>query len=78
MLDLAHGTQFTGASDITGGSDVSVVEGSHIVVITAGAKQNPGQTRIELAGVNANILKSMLPQLLEVAPNAIYVIVTNP
>jgi len=78
VLDLAHGTQFTGSSDIIGGSDLSVVEGSHVVVITAGAKQNPGQTRIELAGVNANIMKSMMPQLLEVAPNAIYVIVTNP
>lgn len=78
VLDLAHGTQFTGTSDIIGGSDISVVEGSHVVVITAGAKQKPGQTRIELAGVNANILRSMMPQLLEVAPNAVYVIVTNP
>ncbi|WP_137845787.1 L-lactate dehydrogenase [Microbacterium sp. 2FI] len=78
VLDLAHGTQFTGSSDITGGSDISVVEGSHVVVITAGAKQNPGQTRIELAGVNAGIMKRMMPQLLEVAPNAVYVIVTNP
>ncbi|WP_375386742.1 L-lactate dehydrogenase [uncultured Microbacterium sp.] len=78
VLDLAHGTQFTGASDITGGSDISVVEGSHIVVVTAGAKQNPGQTRIELAGVNARIIASMMPQLLEVAPDATYVLVTNP
>ncbi|GAB3603016.1 L-lactate dehydrogenase [Microbacterium aureliae] len=78
VLDLAHGTQFTGSSDITGGSDISVVEGSHVVVITAGAKQNPGQTRIELAGVNAGIMKKMMPQLLEAAPDAIYVIVTNP
>ena len=78
VLDLAHGTQFTGSSDIVGGSDISVAEGSHVVVITAGAKQKPGQTRIELAGVNAGIIRSMMPQLLEVAPNAIYVIVTNP
>src|SRR6478735_3951340 len=78
VLDLAHGTQFTGSSDIVGGSDLSVVEGSHVVVITAGAKQRPGQTRIELAGVNAGILRTMMPQLLEAAPNAIYVIVTNP
>jgi L-lactate dehydrogenase len=78
VLDLAHGTQFTGSSDIVGGSDLSVVEGSHVVVITAGAKQDPGQTRIELAGVNARIMKRMMPQLLEAAPNAIYVIVTNP
>ena len=78
VLDLAHGTQFTGSSDIVGGSDISVVEGSHIVVITAGAKQDPGQSRIELASVNARIMKTMMPQLLEVAPDAIYVIVTNP
>ncbi|GAA2982619.1 L-lactate dehydrogenase [Microbacterium terrae] len=78
VLDLAHGTQFTGSSDIVGGSDISVVEGSHVVVITAGAKQNPGQTRIELAGVNAGIMRKMMPQLLEAAPNAVYVIVTNP
>jgi L-lactate dehydrogenase len=78
VLDLAHGTQFTGSSDIVGGSDISVVEGSHVVVITAGAKQKPGQTRIELAGVNAGIMRTMMPQLLEVAPNAIYVLVTNP
>jgi L-lactate dehydrogenase len=78
VLDLAHGTQFTGSSDIIGGSDISVVEGSHVVVITAGAKQSPGQSRIELAGVNAGILKTMLPQLIEVAPDAVYVIVTNP
>ncbi|HZU92200.1 MAG TPA: L-lactate dehydrogenase [Microbacterium sp.] len=78
VLDLAHGTQFTGSSDITGGSDLSVVEGSHVVVITAGAKQKPGQTRMELAGVNARIIRTMMPQLLEAAPNAVFVIVTNP
>lgn len=78
VLDLAHGTQFTGSSDIIGGNDISVAAGSHVVVITAGAKQKPGQTRIELAEVNAGIIRSMMPDLLEVAPNAIYVIVTNP
>ena len=78
VLDLAHGTQFTGTSDIIGGSDVSVAAGSHVVVITAGAKQKPGQTRIELADVNAGIIRRMMPELLEVAPNAVYVIVTNP
>ncbi|WP_458040383.1 MULTISPECIES: L-lactate dehydrogenase [Bacteria] len=78
VLDLAHGTQFTGASDVIGGSDLSVVEGSHVVVITAGAKQKPGQSRIELAEVNAGILRTMMPELLSVAPDAVYVVVTNP
>ncbi|MGP9538849.1 L-lactate dehydrogenase [Brachybacterium sp. AOP43-C2-M15] len=78
VLDLAHGTLFTPASDISGGSDLSVAEGSHVVVITAGAKQKPGQTRIELAATNAGIVGSLMRQLLEVAPEAIFVIVTNP
>ena len=78
VLDLAHGAQFTGASDIIGGSDISVASGSNVVVITAGAKQKPGQTRIELAAVNARIIRDMMPQLLAVAPEAVYVIVSNP
>lgn len=78
VLDLAHGTLFAGSSDITGGSDIAVAEGSHVVVITAGAKQRPGQTRIELAATNATILRSLVPQVLDAAPDAIIVIVTNP
>ena len=78
VLDLAHGTQFTGSSDIIGGADISVVKDANVVVITAGAKQKPGETRLELADTNVRILESMLPALLEQAPNAVYVLVTNP
>ncbi|AIC48086.1 L-lactate dehydrogenase [Rhodoluna lacicola] len=78
VLDLAHGTQFTGSSSISGGADISATANSDVVVITAGAKQNPGQTRLELAGVNFEILKSLLPDLLRYSPDAIFVLVTNP
>ncbi|MFT2817773.1 L-lactate dehydrogenase [Leifsonia sp. A12D58] len=78
VLDLAHGTPFVGSSRITGGSDIDLVADSDIIVITAGAKQEPGQTRLELAGVNVRILKQMLPQLVALAPNAVFVLVTNP
>jgi L-lactate dehydrogenase len=77
VLDLSHGTQFT-RSVVSGGSDPAVVEGSDVVVVTAGAKQQPGQTRMELAGTNARILESLMPTLVERAPDAVYVIVTNP
>jgi L-lactate dehydrogenase len=77
VLDLAHGTQFTD-SRVIGGDDLAVAEGSHMVVITAGAKQQPGQSRLELAGTNVGILERLLPQLLERAPDAVYVLVTNP
>ena len=78
VLDLAHGSQFTGASDIDGGADLRHVEGADVVVITAGAKQHPGQTRLDLAGINVDILRSMLPKLLERAPDAVFLLVTNP
>ncbi|MGO1543919.1 MAG: L-lactate dehydrogenase [Gulosibacter sp.] len=78
VLDLAHGSQFTGSSDIEGGSDLDVITGANIVVITAGAKQKPGQTRIDLAATNVEILSSLMPQLIDRAPDAIYLLVTNP
>lgn len=78
VLDLAHGTLFTPGTDIIGGSDLAVTEGSDVVVITAGAKQRPGQTRLDLAATNAGILRTLMPQLLEASPEAIFVIVTNP
>lgn len=76
--DLAHGTQFTPTSVVNGGSDIEVVKDSSIIIITAGARQKPGQTRLDLAAVNADIMRSLMPQLLEHAPRAIYVLVTNP
>ena len=78
VLDLAHGTPFTGSSRISGGGDLDVVAGSHVVVITAGAKQKPGQTRLELAGVNVGIITDLMPKLVERAPNAVFIIVSNP
>lgn len=78
VLDLSHGTQFVGDTDLSGGDDVAVAEGSQVVVVTAGAKQRPGQSRLDLAAVNARIITDLLPRLVEVAPDAVYVIVTNP
>ena len=77
VADLAHGTQFTPAS-VMGGADVHDTADSDVVFITAGARQKPGQTRLDLAGVNANILRSLMPQLVEQSPNALFVLVTNP
>ena len=78
VLDLRHGLQFVGGGRITGGDDVQVCAGADLVVLTAGAKQDPGQTRLELAGANVNLVRRSLPALLEVAPEAIVLLVTNP
>ena len=78
VLDLAHGTQFTGSSRITGGSSLDVVDGSNVVVITAGAKQHPGQSRLDLVGTNVGILSDLMPKLVERAPEAVFILVSNP
>jgi L-lactate dehydrogenase len=78
VLDLAHGTPFTGASRITGGGDLDAIEGASMVVITAGAKQKPGQSRLDLAATNVGILRDLMPRLVERAPNAVHLLVTNP
>ncbi len=78
VLDLAHGTLFTGFSRISGGSDIKLTADSDLIIVTAGAKQKPGQTRLDLASTNVEILKQLLPELLTQSPNAIFMLVTNP
>ncbi|MDY7543042.1 MULTISPECIES: L-lactate dehydrogenase [unclassified Cryobacterium] len=78
VLDLAHGTQFTGASCVSGGADLDAIAGSNMVVITAGARQHPGQSRLDMSAVNVGILRELMPKLVERAPDAVFMIVTNP
>ncbi len=77
-LDLNHGLLFVPMATIEGSDDVSICQGAHVVIITAGAKQKPGMTRMDLAEQNAAMLRSLIPQLMQVAPDAIYLLVTNP
>ena len=51
---------------------------SDIVIITSGVARKPGQTRLDLAQINVDILKSIIPQITKYAPDATYVIVSNP
>ncbi|CAN5227090.1 hypothetical protein BH09ACT9_BH09ACT9_50080 [soil metagenome] len=78
VLDLNHGTQFTPPCTVDGGDDISVTAGSDLVVVTAGAKQHPGQSRLELAAVNFKIAQTLTEQLLAVSPDAVLLFVTNP
>jgi L-lactate dehydrogenase len=77
-LDLAHGIQFMPMAKVEGSDDVAVLADSDVIVFTAGAKQKPGQSRLDLAGTTIGIVKTILPQLVEVAPNAVHIMVTNP
>ena len=77
-LDLAHGIQFMPMSQVVGTDDVAACAGADVVVVTAGAKQRPGQTRMDLAEKTVGLTRTLMPQLVEVAPDAVYVMVTNP
>ncbi|GGK83339.1 L-lactate dehydrogenase [Ornithinimicrobium pekingense] len=78
VLDISHGLSFTPMGSIEGSDDVEVCRGARVVVVTAGAKQKPGQTRMDLAASTVALTRSIMPRLLEVAPDAVYVMVTNP
>lgn len=78
VLDLNHGTQFTPPCVVDGDDDIAVTAGSDLVVVTAGAKQKPGQSRLELAAVNIKIAQTLTAQLLEISPDAIILFVSNP
>lgn len=54
------------------------VADSDIVVVTFGVGRKPGQSRLDLAKINVGILQSTLPNVAKIAPNALYIIVSNP
>jgi len=78
VLDLSHGRQFAPAAEIVGGGDLAVCEGADVVVVTAGASQQPGQSRLDLLKTNVEICRSLVPELVRLAPGAILLLVTNP
>jgi L-lactate dehydrogenase len=78
VLDLRHGLQFVGGGRVNGGDDVDVCAGADLIVVTAGATHGSAGSRMDLAGVNADLVRTVLPPLLERAPEAVVLLVTNP
>ena len=77
VMDIAQGTCFRDPVNIVAG-EYEDAKDSDIVIITSGIARKPGQTRIELTQTNVNILKSITPEIVKAAPNALYIIVSNP
>ena len=76
-LDIRQGTPFCNPCSLYAGSYADAA-GSNIVIITSGIARKPGQSRLELAQTNVNVLKSIIPEITRYAPDAIYVLVSNP
>ena len=77
VMDIIQGTCFRDPISIIAG-DYEDARDSDIVIITSGIARKPGQTRLELTQTNVNILKSITPEIVKAAPNALYLIVSNP
>ena len=77
VMDIIQGTCFRDPISVISG-DYEDAKDSDIVIITSGIARKPGQTRLELTQTNVDIIKSITPQIVSVAPNALYIIVSNP
>ena len=76
-MDIAHAAPFGHAGKIKAGT-YEDLDGCEVVIVTAGANQKPGETRIDLLGRNVKIFESIIPQVAKYAPDSILLITANP
>lgn len=77
-LDLKDALFLTDYVNLVATDNFSDLEGSKLVVITAGSAQKPGETRLDLCKHNTDLLECILPEIVKVAPDAIILMITNP
>ena len=78
LMDFDHTLSFLSYTKITASDDFAAAKGSNLIFVTAGARQQDGETRLQLIDKNRAIFKEMIPALAKAAPNSIMVIVSNP
>lgn len=77
-LDFVHSLSFLDSTHVIGSDDYSALKGASLVVVTAGARQQEGETRLDLIEKNRAIFKEIIPKIAKNAPEAILLIVSNP
>lgn len=77
VMDLVHGMSFVKPINIYAGG-IEETKNSDIIVITAGAGQKEGETRLDLIDKNYKIFKGFVPELVKYSPDAILLVVSNP
>lgn len=63
LIEKQHGAAFLPRTKISASTNYSVTAGSDLCVITAGARQREGESRLSLVGRNVNLLKSIVPKV---------------
>jgi L-lactate dehydrogenase len=76
-MDIMHATPFYGRTRVISG-DYKAIEDSDIVIISAGAAQKEGETRLQLSEKNARIMKAITEEIVKYAPRSKIVVLTNP
>ena len=76
-MDLSHGLPYASEMDIYAGTYPDLAD-SALTIITAGANQKPGETRLDLIERNVKILQSIIPQITATSFEGILMIVSNP
>ena len=76
-MDIGHGMPFVRQMKVYAGNYDDIVDAA-IIVITAGAAQKPGETRLDLVNKNINIYKSIIPEISKRGFDGILLIVSNP
>lgn len=71
-------TQVVGRTTTPDGAGYEVIEGSDIVVVTAGLPRKPGMSRMDLLGLNAGIVRGVAENVAKYAPSAVVIVVSNP
>jgi malate dehydrogenase len=71
-------TKVVGQTTGPGGAGYEAIEGSDVVVITAGLPRKPGMSRMDLLEVNARIVRDVAENVAKYAPNAVVIVVSNP
>ena len=77
VMDLEHSTPFYGSTRIKVGN-YSDCKNSKVIVVTCGASQKPGETRLDLVKKNSAIIKEVIPKIFKANPKAVLIMVTNP
>lgn len=77
-LDLEHALPFLDYVNIIATDDYADLAGAHLVVVTAGAAQKPGETRLDLCTNNRAIMADILPKINATAPDALILMIANP
>lgn len=77
-LDLEHGQPFMEKASVIGTDDYAQLKGTDVVIVTAGAPQKPGETRLDLTAKNKAIIEDIIPKIKANAPQALVMLVSNP